>query len=100
MNNISTVNYVNSNYVNIASPVVHEVVVTEKHFLDDDGYNDEMVYYLDNGIVLCFRWYCDPRISVGESLTYTENDYGIEVTYGALSFSMQGPGGGNWFESR
>jgi len=100
MNIISPVNCVSSNYANIASPVVHEVVVTQKHFLDDDGYNDEMVYYLDNDIALCFRWYCDPGFSIGTPLTYTECDYGIQVTYGGQSFFMEGPAGSRWFEAR
>jgi hypothetical protein len=100
MNTIAPVNYVNSNYVNAVSSIVHEVVVTEKHFLDDDGYNDEMVYYLDDGIALCFRWYCDPGFSVGERFTYTECNYGIQVTTDRGSFFMQGPPGGRWFESR
>ena len=63
------------------SPKTHEATIQKIDFYTDDGYdgNDEKSYILDNGMVLIFRWYHAPFFSVGQKITWTEEESGIRI---------------------
>ena len=88
------------NRVDPVSLQIKEATILDMVFLADDGFNDEMLYILDNGMALCFRWYCDPLMCVGQKITWTEEGSGIRVFYGNGSEHLRGNPGGKWFECR
>ncbi len=55
-----------------------------------DDLNGEMLYKLDNGMLLSFRWYADPRLSVGEEISWVKEGNGIRIFYEGGSSWLRG----------
>ncbi len=55
--------------------------VLEYTLLPDEGWDDEILYVLDNGMCLCFKWFDDPFLATGEEISLVKNPIGIEIRY-------------------
>ena len=96
---LNQINCVQVTLVTLPSQMINEASVVKKDWLADEGWDDEMFYELDNGIALCFRWYSDPRLFVGQKITWAEDELGIRIFYGDKSIHLNRTPVSQYFEN-
>ncbi len=56
----------------------------------EDAAGSDKLYQLDNGMLLSLRWYADPKLSLGDEISWVKQGNGILVSYEGGSVWLRG----------
>lgn len=60
------------------------------HVACSDTLEGSMLYKLDNGMLLEFRWYADPQFTIGQEISWVKEGQGIRIFFEGGSDYLRG----------